>query len=279
MAVQLETYSPIGSSIVSQQPLRQAVGFISWWDKMMSAARIKYGHAIQLQSPAGVRSALSKFVEDLAFTVVHSDPEPVMTRPTVIDVTFKEFTNKGEKEDETVFYLGKNLPIAAGLRYKFTMTEGIKFDHKLNLGAQIVGLAMASGYMRVGLDHSKMDRTYNNGVRFNYHHKEKISIPPKTKVKARIVTSTRKYWQNYTLEFSTPRSSVICFTFHTGPGEDCNVCGLCPPKEGYLYAPDIMQNLPNYRDGDDGYCSFTQSGTLSWIGEAFTVEKTEEPAQ
>ena len=74
MAVQLETYSP---SVASQQPLHKAGSFITWWDKMMSAVRIKYGHGLQLQNPAVVRRALDNFVEDLTFTVVHSDPDPV----------------------------------------------------------------------------------------------------------------------------------------------------------------------------------------------------------
>ena len=246
----------------------------------MNAATAKYGPAIRLQNAATVQNHLARFVEDLLFTVVHSDPEPMMTRPTIIDVTFKEFVNMGERgDDETVFYVGRNLPIAGGPRYKFTMTEGIKFDHKHNFGAQIVGLAMAGGYVSVGTKYSANDRSYNEHVQFSYHQKEKLTIPPKTKVKAKVITSTRKYWQNYTLEFSAPRSSVIQFTYYTGSQPDCNWCGCCPDSEfvGYLYAPDIMRTLPNFKDNVNGYCSFTQCGTLSWIGEAYSVEKSEEP--
>ena len=54
-----------------------------------------YGPAIRLEKVATVQSHLARFVEDLLFTVVHSDPEPMMTRPTIIDVTFKEFVNTG----------------------------------------------------------------------------------------------------------------------------------------------------------------------------------------
>ena len=279
MAVQTEMYSPAAANIVVQQPLGQSSGRVSWLDLFMNAVRIQFGPGIQLQNTTGINNELARFVDDLLFTVVHSSPEPSVTRPTIIDVTFKEFVNLGEKEkDETTIRVGKNCPIAVGSRYQFNMTEGIQFDHKYNFGAQIVGLCMAGGYMSVGTNNTIKDLAYNQNLQFQYQQEEKLIIPPRTKVTAKITTSTRKYSQDYTLEFSTSRSRCIRVSYLTRTQQQFNLgCGqCCQPSEGYIYAADIMRTLPNFKDAD-GFCSFTQVGTLTWIGEGCTVEKSEQP--
>lgn len=279
MAVQ---YTPIGDNIMMQQPLRETTGLVTWWDRLVDAARIRFGPDIQLHDTVATQKRLASFIEDLLFTVVHNDPEPLMARPTIIDVTFKEFINLGEREnDETIIRVGKNLPVASGTKYHFSMSEGVSFDHKYNFGPQIVGLCMTGGYMSVGKNYTIKDQSYNEALMFNYYQEEKVIIPPKTKVKAKIVTSTRKYRQNYTLEFSAPRSRFVLVSYYTGAQQefqDCynGCCGLCQPNVGYLYAADIMRTLPNFKDSD-GYCSFTQDGILTWIGEACSVEKSEQP--
>ena len=281
MAVQTEMYTPAGESVVMQQPVHVATGLFTWWDLLMNAARIKFGGDMQLHNKHSVQSELACFVENMLFTVVQSDPEPLMERPTIVDVTFKEFVNHGEREnDETTFQLGKNSPIAAGPRYLFFMKGGIKFDHKykLNLGAQIVGLSMAGGYQTVGSNILTTEQSFNPSVQFFYNQKEKIVIPPKTKVKAKIITSTRRFRQNYTLEFSAPRSSSILVEYFTSTQLQY-LCNCFQPTIGYVYVGDIMRTLANFRETADGYCCFTQNGTLTWIGEVCSVEKTEEPTQ
>ena len=279
MAVQTEMYSPVGANVVVQQPVRQSSGRTTWWDRFMNAVRIKFGPDIEVQNTKAVKNKLACFVNDLLFTVVHSSPEPSVTRPTIIDVTFKEFVNLGEKEkDETTIQVGKNCPITVGSKYQFSMTEGVKFDRKYNFGAQIVSLCMVGGYMSVGTNYTIKELAYNKYLQFRYHQKEKLIIPPKTKITAKITTSTRKYSQDYTLEFSTPRSRRIRVSYLTRTQQQFNLgCGqCCQPSEGYIYAADIMRTLPNFKDAD-GFCSFTQVGTLTWIGEGCTVEKSEQP--
>ena len=280
MAFQTEMYTPVGTSIVMQQPVHVANGLVTWWDLLMNAARIKFGGDMQLHNTHSVKSALARFVESMLFTVVQSDPEPLMERPTIVDVTLKEFINHGEREnDETTFQLGKNSPIAAGPKYMFFMKGGVKFDHKYNLGSQIVGLSMAGGFQTVGSILPTTEQSYNSSVQFFYNQKEKIVIPPKTKVKAKIITSTRRFRQNYTLEFSASRSSSILVEYFTNTQLQYNCCNCIQPTIGYVYAGDIMRTLANFRETADGYCCYNQNGTLTWIGEVCSVEKTEVPTQ
>ena len=274
-----EMYTPVGGNLVIQQPVQQRELQMTWWDRLMNAARIRFGPDIQLQSPAVTHNELTRFVDDLLLKVVHSDPEPSMVRSAIIDITHKEFVNLGEREnDESIIRVGKNAPIAIGTRYHFIMTgSNIRFDNKYNLGAQIVTLSMTGGYLSVGGTYSSIkDQAYNQALMFNYNQEEKVIVPPKTKVKAKIVTSTRKYQQNHTLEFSTPRSRCVRITYLTRVQEQLNICPCCSPNVGYIYAADLMRNLPNFKDSD-GYCSFTQDGTLTWISEACSVEKSEQP--
>lgn len=272
-------YTPVGGNLVIQQPQQQTGGPVSWWDRLMNAARIQFGPDIELQSVAATQNDLTRFVDDLLLKVVHSDPEPSMVRSAIIDITHKEFVNLGEREnDESIIRVGKNAPIAIGTRYHFIMTgSNIQFDNKYNFGAQIVALSMTGGYLSVGGTYSSIkDQAYNQALMFNYNQEEKVIVPPRTKVMAKIVTSTRKYQQNYTLEFSTPRSRCVRVTYLTSAQRQLNLCFCCQPSVGYIYAADLMRNLPNFKDSN-GYCSFTQDGTLTWIGEACSVEKSEQP--
>ena len=274
-------YAPLGNAIIQQQPQQQTELQMTWWDRLVNAARIRFGPDIQLvESPAVTQNELTRFVDDLLLKVVHSDPEPSMVRSAIVDITHKEFVNLGEREnDESIIRVGKNAPIAIGTRYHFIMTgSNIRFDNKYNFGAQIVTLSMTGGCLSVGGTYSSIkDQAYNQALMFNYNQEEKVIVPPKTKVKAKIVTSTRKYQQNYTLEFSTPRSRCVRVTYFTRAEQQLNnICSCYQPDVGYIYAADLMRNLPNFKDSD-GYCSFTQDGVLTWIGEACSVEKSEQP--
>ena len=274
-------YTPVGDNLVMLQPQPQVQSAVpmSWWDRVVNAARIRFGADIELQSTAVTQNELTRFIDDLLLKVVHSDPQPSVARSTIVDITFKEFVNLGERaNDESIVRVGKNLPITVGTRYHFIMTGGnIQFDSKYNFGAQIVTLSMTGGYLSVGGTYTSIkDQAYNQALMFNYQQEDKVTVPPKTKVKAKIVTSTNKFQQNYTLEFSTPSSRCIRVTYLTRAEQQLNLCCCCQPSIGYIYASDIMCNLPNFKDVN-GYCSFTQTGILTWIGEACSVEKSEQP--
>ena len=283
--MKLEMYSPAvpALTVVTQQPRTRSCQLVTWWQLFENGAKLRFGPDIEVLRTTTSENELAQFVENIEFTVIHNDPEPLVTRPTVIDITTKELVNLGEKEkDETIIRIGKNLPIPSGTRYHFSTSEGVSLDHKYNIGARIVGLAMAGGYMRIGTDNTVKDRAYNLALQFSYGQEEKLIIPPRMKVKVKIVTSTKKFRQDYTLEFNTPRTRYVPVRYLTRCQQNCRDnccffscgCFCCRPKEGVVYAADILRTLPNFKDGG-GICSFTQAGTLTWIGESCNVEKTE----
>ena len=278
-------YSPAGANIVTKQPLKTSNKQVTWWQLFENGAKSRFGPDIEVLRTKESEDELARFVQDLEFTVIRSDPEPLVTRPTIIDITTKEVVNLGEKEkDESVIRVGKNQPVCAGTRYHFSTSKGVSFDPKYNFGARIVSLAMVGGFMRVGGDTGSTvkDRGYNVGLQFSYSQEEKITIPPRMKVKIKIITSTKKFRQDYTLEFNTPRTRYVMASYLTRCQQRCRDdccffgcgCCCCRPKQGAVFAADILRTLPEFRDGG-GICSFTQSGTLTWIGESCNLEKTE----
>ena len=280
---ELDTYSPVGATIVRSQPRKKSTKQITWWQLFENAAKSQFGLDIEVLRTKACEEELTRFVEDLLFTVIKSDSEPVVTRPTIIDVTTKELVNFGEREkDESVIRVGKNLPICAGTRYHFSSSEGVTFDPKYNFAARVVGLAMAGGFMRVGPDKSVRDQEYNPHLQFSYNQEEKLIVPQRTKVKVKIITFTKKFRQNYTLEFNTPRTRYVNVSYLTRCQQNCRDkyccfccgCPCCQPKQGVVYANDILRTLPSFVDGG-GLCSFTQDGTLTWVGESCNIEKTE----
>ena len=281
--VKLEMYAPAGAKIVTKQPKKTQKKLVTWWQLFENGAKSRFGPDIEVFRTEEAEDELARFVQDLEFTVIRSDAEPLVTRPTIIDMTSKEFINLGEKEkDESIIRVGKNQPICAGTRYHFSTSEGVSFDQKYNFGARIVSLAMVGGFMRVGGDNTVRDRGYNVGLQFSYSQEEKIAIPPRMKVKIKIITYTKKFRQDYTLEFNTPRTRYVMATYLTKCQQSCRDkccffgcgCCCCRPKQGAVFAADILHTLPEFRDGG-GICSFTQSGTLTWVGESCNLEKTE----
>lgn len=236
VTVEMSAYGPAaGITVVQQQPPKHSNNKYDWWQLLKNGAKSRLGPDIEVLRTEACEGELNRFVEDIEFTVAHSDSEPLVTRPTIIDVTTKEIVNLGDKEkDETVIRVGKNQPICAGTRYHFSSNEGVSFDHKYNFGARIVGLAIAGGYMRIGVDNERRDQGYNVGLQFDYQQEEKLSIPPKTKVRVKITTLTKKFRQDYMLQFRTPRSRYVRVNYLTRCQQNCcdncfffSCCGCC----------------------------------------------------
>ena len=266
------------SSIVMQEiSLRKSLP--SWERHLTHAIENQFGRDIELIDFEDLDGQLKQFISDLVFKVDHCSPEPLVKQPCVIDITHKKFFNLGETETiESIIRAGKNSTIAIGTKYHFLCKEGVCFDHKVNLGAQIVSISMSGGEMRVGENIFIKDQAYNQGLMFYYSHEEKLFIPPKKKVTATVTTFTKKFEQSYTLQFKIERSKRIKIAYLTKRQQRCwwfiskhCCCSYCRPSIGYVYAGELLQALPNF-NMDDNYCYFTLDGTLTWIGEECSVQ-------
>ena len=252
------------------------VEMISSWTFLENAAKARYGQRILVLKTTPTLNAIDQFFGDFQFSVLFHDPEPRETRHTIVDIHNKEYLNRSNQErDETLVKLSKPGSLTQGNRYHFTPTSGILFNFDEDIGSKIVGLAAVGGSLgvREGDKATGQHHSMKASFDFQYQQEEKISVPPRTKVKAKITTSTIKYEMGYTLEVKIPSSRFVMVTYRTS----CQtfLCGLCRNIQP-VYAADMLRHLPNYRE-ENGWCFFHQVGMLTWIGENCTVEKTEEP--
>ena len=107
-------------------------------------------------------------------------------RHTIINIH-----NNEQERDETLMKLNKPDSLTQGNRYHFTPTSGILFDFDKDIGAKIVGLAAVGGSLgvREGDKATGQHHSMKASFDFQYQQEEKIFVPPRSKVKAKI-TST-----------------------------------------------------------------------------------------
>ena len=168
--------------------------------------------------------------------------------------------------------------LSFGNRYQFSTTEGVNWNLGGNIGAQVMGVAMAGGNASFGASYGKQKSTTTEseqnearGTEFSYEQEEKILVQPMTKVTALITTYAMKYEQGYTIKISLPKDFSLSDMYKNRWNQMC-----CGANWGRLWASDLLSELPGYSE-DDEMVSFLQNGTLSWIGEGSKIDKTVEP--
>jgi hypothetical protein len=95
--VKLEMYAPAGANIVTKQPQRTQKKLVTWWQLFENGAKYRFGPDIEVLRTNETEDELARFVQDLEFTVIRSDAEPLVTRPTIIDVTTKNNLSTWER--------------------------------------------------------------------------------------------------------------------------------------------------------------------------------------
>ena len=260
-------YSPLDSAMPTNN-------HVTFWQLYERAARARYGEDITI-----IKTPLAeRMVNNIEFqvTVVDKEREPREATRTIVGITTKEYSNRGkDTQDETVVKIYKTSPpTSKGERYSFFTTEGVNFGIGGNIAAQVMGLSITGGSLRITGQFSATEQSNEHGYSVSYHQEEKISVPPGTRVTAKIVSYSIKYEMFYTLKFSVKRSATVPLVYMS----NCQrLCFRACRSSGVVYASDMISTLPNYNGEDaDGTASFVQTGTLFWIGEGCSVDKLEE---
>ena len=269
--MELNSYSPANSSLN-----HATTDQVTFWELFERAAKAQYGANIRVVKTSWTTSLLDNLNFELSVASV--DREPVETRRTIIDINTKEYTNSGQKEvDETMVKVQKSTSRSHGNRFNFSTTKGVNWGIGGNIGAQVMGLAMGGGSVGVNANYGRQKSTTagseqlaDSSFSFSYSQEEKISVPPGTRVKAKITTYTVKYEQQYVLKFSIDSSLNVPLTYKTRCQQSC-----FGKSTGSINITQILNTLPEYCI-ENGKATFTQTGTLSWIGEGCTVDKSEE---
>ena len=232
------------------------------WELFEQTAKDQYGEDIKVVKTIWAQEQLDNLEFDI--TLEDVDEEPKEARRTIMDINMKEYKNTGEECDESVVRVEKSTSKSKESRYNFSTTTGVDWGVGGNIGAQIMGVAMAGGSFGVKADYHKhksetagKSETTGSNFTFGYTQEEKIKVPPMTKIKAKITTYSMKYEQRYTLRLSLPTDLTIPLLYKT----KCQAL-LCGSKSTRISAEQLLYGLRGYRKEDDKV-SFLQDGTLS----------------
>ncbi len=246
---------------------------ITFWELYERAARASFGEDILVKKTL----YFTRRAQDINFAVsiVSKEREPREVTRTVLDIVIKDYVNGGkEGQDQTILKASKGSLIPTQKQYNFFTSNGIDFGFSNNIAAQIMNLSVFGGTALYNRSVTEEARFPNVAIAFNYEQEEKITVPPGKRVKAKITSYSVRYDMNYTLKFSVYRNVTVPVSYRT----KCQQCcfGFCS-NTGSVLANDMISVLPNYNGNDEnGTASFTQTGTLSWVGEAYSVDKVEE---
>jgi hypothetical protein len=246
---------------------------VTFWQLYERTAKARYGENITV-----VRTAYNEqLVNNIEFlvSVVDKEREPREVTHTIVDITSKEYFNRGkEARDETVVKLRKVSSAPKGERYSFSTPNGVNFGFGGSIGPQVMSLSISGGSLRVAGQYSNWGMSNEHAYDLTYDREEKVSVPPKTHVKTKITSYSNKYEMFYTLKFRVSQSAMVPVLFKS------KCCLLSCRNTGVVFVSDMISTLPNYNGRDVGHtASFMQTGTLSWIGESCTVDKLEEPIE
>ena len=254
---------------------------VTFWQLFEQAAKRRYGQNIRVLKTASYETKVNNI--DLQLSVVAMEQKPSERKRTIVDINMKEYVNHGKvAQDESIVQINKKSFKTEGDRYTFSSTKGVNFGVGSNLGAQVMGAAVAGGSIGISghYDKSKStteetEKSSTKGYEYSYNQEEKIVVPPRTRVTATITTYRMKYEIKYTMKLSVDRNAFLQMVYKT-PCQ--HLCFGVFRSSGYVNIRDMFSTLPNYNPEDeDETASFTQDGILSWVGEGCSVEKIEEP--
>ena len=200
------------------------------------------------------------------------------TRRTIVDVNLKEYTNYGQKgDDESTFKVIKMITQSQGNHFQFSDTKGSSWDVGGNIGAQVIGMAMVgvTGGMSASYGRNKSstagkEQSEDTSASVSYEQEERMRVPPGTRVKAKITSFKVKYEQQYTIKFGVNSWINIPVTYKMRCQQFC-----FGTNSGTVNVTQILNTLPGYSlEGSKATLSVV--GTVSWISDGFSVDKSEE---
>ncbi len=255
---------------------------VTLWDLFVNASKAQYGDSIEIHSKSKAMERLNSL--NFEISILSADAQPIETRRAIVDINTKEYTNHCQKEvDETLVKVRKSNAGWAGSRYHFSTTRGAYYGIGGDIGPQVIYLAIAGGSTGINVNYNysnqadAVSKVEMHNLGFNYTHEEKISVPPMSRVKAKITSHSVQYEQGYVILFTLPASLMIPVTYRTRCQRMFGPCCRCF-NIGAISAAQLCCTLPEYRNVD-GYVRFVQRGILSWIGEGSNINKEVEPLQ
>ena len=254
---------------------------VTFWQLYERAAKARYGEDIRIVKTDWYKKNVDNIIDKFELCIIDQEKEPREVQRTIVDINMKEYENHGthaQLQDESHVKMEKQTSTTKGERYSFSTTKGVNYGLGGNIGLKLVGLVSLGADAKVEKSKSKTEETEKTSQEvysFSYHQEEKIVVPAGKCVKAKITTYRMKYDSDYTLKFSINRDATIPLCYRT----TCQyfLFNMCR-SYGKVSVRDMISTLPGFNGEDeDDTASYTQPGTLTWVGEGCSVDKKEMP--
>ena len=185
------------------------------------------------------------------------EPQPYLKILT--DVRCKEHTNRGAEPDTLKLGVNKKRQLCIGSGFKFSILQGIDLDDGHKIGYQIFN---ATGKNVDDL----LVFTEDDTVR------DKLIVPPYTKVVATIKTQLTKYVGEADIDIQAPANYSVKIRYSS---LSCS-CDCCPGwYNGTFTLRELFQMQPNFRVVGSSIF-FTAKYHYTFFGENFDVDKSEQ---
>jgi len=250
---------------------------------LIRAAKRKYGRNIMFIGAEEL--LLNHFWSGVGFKAISiSSERPQEVSRAVVDITAKEYVNKGAEPD-TIEILNAQESRPQKMAYSLSFQKDWEFGPSIYVGASffnLLGIAEPS----LGLGEStKYGKTITNNTTKEEVHSlsqqygvtEKMTVAPRSKIKVEITTYTVNYKIGVRVAFGVSATTFIPIYYKSRLGSLlCSGVGPACRKFGFITAEELFQMEDNYNNNND-MISFIKDAELGYLCETIEMHKEESP--
>lgn len=216
---------------------------------------------------------IDKFNKNMSITLLYADSEPKIKGQSIIDIDKKEITNLDDEDEDE--YIVSSLRGESATKIK---------DYELDLGKNVkfggdIGFGITSSFFNAGINLTgEKSRHKGDNIKKGaaetlseeYGMKEKIVVPPHTKLNLEIITYAVSYELEIRVKVAVPKNSSLQVALRTR--------GCCTNEENCLYLrskhilKQLDPSLPINEDEELYY--FESAAKVKYIGEKTKINKT-----
>ena len=186
----------------------------------------------------------------------------------VFEITSKKGTSESRsKSYQLQLTSSKQTSVNAGLNFKvggsgFFNMAGVPISPEVGAGG---------GFSRTTTDTKQTTEsdTKKEALSQEYQVVDRLKVPPRTKVAAKITTYAVTYESKIRTKLTIDAQAFIPICFRTRFSQMLG--GICT-SVGMLTAEDIFVNEENFKS-EDGYVTFERDGKISYLGEEVEITK------
>ena len=265
-------------------------------DYIVHTAKRKYGQSIHVIGSK--RADINKFIGQIVQQTRRATVPEEVGR-TVVDIDSKCHLNKSEQEavcdqesekpedwyDEFEITSKKGTSESRSKSYQLQLTNSKQTQYGANLNFKVGGSGffnMAAGVApeigggggfsktKTKTEQTTESSTNQESLSQGYQVVDRLKVPPRTKVAAKITTWAVTYESKTRIKLAIDAEAFIPVRYRTRFAQLLG--GICA-SNGRVTAEDLFVNEEEYKS-ENGIVTFERDGSISYLGEEVEITKT-----